>query len=274
MTTLVLLPGMDGTGSLFDPLVDALAGKLQVEVVRYPSEAPAGYPELERVAEACMPAEGPLILLGESFSGPIAISLAAKHAGRVIGLILCCTFVRCPFPALSRLTGLAALVPVKWVPTRLAATMLLGRFETPKLRAALGEALAAVSANALRSRLKGVLSVDATSALSRISAPILYLRASDDRVVPTSAGDASRRSPRNVRDRCKPAPDSLCFCSPFSKEPNSGELKVFGNSVSAWQDLTLLNYSISVEGFSDEMGIARSPIDARGRRLRSTCGNP
>lgn len=199
MTTLVLLPGMDGTGSLFGPLVDALAGKLQVEVVRYPSTSPAGYSELERVADACLPTEGPLVLLGESFSGPIAISLAAKHAGRVAGLILCCTFVRSPYPALSKLNHLAALAPVKWVPTRLAAAMLLGRFETPKLRAALGEALAAVSAYALRSRLKAVLSVDAASALSQISAPILYLRASEDRVVPTSAGDAIRAIQPAVR---------------------------------------------------------------------------
>lgn len=190
MTTLVLLPGMDGTGLLFGPLVDALAGKLQVHVVRYPSAAPAGYSELERVAEACLPTEGPLILLGESFSGPIAISLAAKHAGRVAGLILCCTFVRSPYPSFSKLSSLAALAPVRWVPTGVAAAMLLGRFETPQLRAALGEALAAVSAHALRSRLKAVLSVDAASALSRISAPILYLVASEDRVVPTSAGDA------------------------------------------------------------------------------------
>lgn len=199
MTTLVLFPGMDGTGSLFNPLVDALAGKLHVEVVRYPTAAPAGYSELERVAEGCLPTEGPLVLLGESFSGPIAISLAAKHASRVVGLILCCTFVRSPYPALSKLNHLAALAPIKWVPTRLAAAMLLGRFETPQLRAALGEALAAVSANVLRSRLKAVLSVDAASALSRIGAPILYLRASEDRVMPASAGYAIRAIQPAVR---------------------------------------------------------------------------
>ena len=141
MTTLVLLPGMDGTGSLFDPLIEALAGKMQVAVVRYPSAEPAGYSELERFAEESLPAEGPLILLGESFSGPIAISLAANHSDRVVGLILCCTFARNPYPALSRLKALTRLAPVKWVPTRLAATALFGRFETPKLRAALGSAL-------------------------------------------------------------------------------------------------------------------------------------
>lgn len=192
MTALVLLPGMDGTGSLFDPLVEALAGKVQVEVVRYPSAPPAGYSVLERLAEASLPAEGPLILLGESFSGPIAISLAANHPGRVMGLILCCTFVRNPYPGLSLLKNLTGLAPVKVVPTRLAAALLLGRFETPKLRAALGSALAGVSATALRSRLKAVLSVDVASDFGRVSAPILYLRASEDRVVPASAGDIIR----------------------------------------------------------------------------------
>ena len=214
MTTLVLLPGMDGTGSLFGPLVDALAGKLRVEVVRYPCNSPAGYSELERVAEACLPTEGPLILLGESFSGPIAISLAAKHAGRVAGLILCCTFVRSPYPALSKLKHLTALAPVKWVPTRLAAVMLLGRFETPKLRAALGEALAAVSANVLRSRLKAVLSVDAASALSRISTPILYLLASEDRVMPASAGVAICAIQPSVRVVQIAAPHCLLQAAP------------------------------------------------------------
>ena len=192
MITLVLLPGMDGTGSLFDPLIEALAGASQVAVMRYPPVTPVGYSELERFAEESLPAEGPLILLGESFSGPIAISLAANHPERVRGLILCCTFARNPYPALSRLKTLTRLVSVKWVPTRLAATALFGRFETPKLRAVLGSALMGVSSIALRSRLKAVLSVDVASALGRVSPPVLYLRASEDRVFPLAAGDFIR----------------------------------------------------------------------------------
>ncbi|MBV8036510.1 alpha/beta fold hydrolase [Roseateles sp.] len=97
MTTLVLLPGMDGTGMdgtgmLFDPLMEALSGLIPLEVVKYPSATPAGYAEYERFAEASLPAKGPLVLLGESFSGPIAISLAAKHPMRIAGLVLCCAF--------------------------------------------------------------------------------------------------------------------------------------------------------------------------------------
>ena len=41
--TLVLLPGMDGTGILFEPLLDVLPSSLQPHLVRYPSTRPLGY---------------------------------------------------------------------------------------------------------------------------------------------------------------------------------------------------------------------------------------
>lgn len=50
MTTLVLLPGMDGTGLLFAPLIEALSGRFPIEVVKYPLAAPAGYADLEQFA--------------------------------------------------------------------------------------------------------------------------------------------------------------------------------------------------------------------------------
>ena len=37
MTALVLLPGMDGTGDLFAPLLSALPPALRTIVVRYPA---------------------------------------------------------------------------------------------------------------------------------------------------------------------------------------------------------------------------------------------
>lgn len=89
MTTLVLLPGMDGTGLLFDPLVKALSGTLPFTVVAYPPTAAAGYADLQAFAESAMPPDKPIVLLGESFSGfiaiAIAIALAAKHPKRVKG---------------------------------------------------------------------------------------------------------------------------------------------------------------------------------------------
>ena len=47
---LVLLPGMDGTGELFAPFVAALKREFKVVVVRYPTNEPLGYAELEAIA--------------------------------------------------------------------------------------------------------------------------------------------------------------------------------------------------------------------------------
>jgi len=57
----------------------------------------------------------------------------------------------------------------------------------------LAGALAQVSAAALRARLAAVANVDVSPELSKVRVPVLYLRASEDRLVPRSAGDAIKR---------------------------------------------------------------------------------
>jgi len=42
------------------------------------------------------------VLIAESFSGPVAISLAARHPGKVRCLVLCATFAVSPFRTLLR----------------------------------------------------------------------------------------------------------------------------------------------------------------------------
>jgi pimeloyl-ACP methyl ester carboxylesterase len=197
MLTLVLLPGMDGTGRLFQSFVAALGREIEVKVVAYPPGEPLGYSELEPIARAALPMEGPYIVLGESFSGPLAISLAASGSPQLKGLVLCCTFVRNPHPFSSRLRSLVTVLPVVLPPVSLLARLLLGRFSTPALREALEQALAPVSRSTLRARMLAVLSVDVTAELSAVKVPVLYLRASDDLVVPSSAAAlVSKLNPR------------------------------------------------------------------------------
>lgn len=80
--TLVLLPGMDGTGELFRPLLEVIGTAWPVNVVSYPVGEVLSYEQLVDHAQSCLPG-GPLILLGESFSGPIAATLAASLSDRV-----------------------------------------------------------------------------------------------------------------------------------------------------------------------------------------------
>ena len=52
---LVLLPGMDGTGDLFGPLIDQLRGVVNTVVVRYPTAQPRTYSELTALAREALP---------------------------------------------------------------------------------------------------------------------------------------------------------------------------------------------------------------------------
>ncbi len=127
MPTLLLLPGMDGTGDLFDAFIAALPSAIDVVIVRYPRCEPLGYAELQALARAALPEKGPFVILGESFSGPIAISLAASAPSQLKGLVLCCSFARNPRPRLSALRPLVEVLPIGWAPLRLLGHLCLGR---------------------------------------------------------------------------------------------------------------------------------------------------
>ncbi|MFZ5550148.1 MAG: alpha/beta fold hydrolase [Pseudomonadota bacterium] len=181
--TLVLLPGMDGSGELFAPFVEALGPQVPVVVVRYPGERALGYAGLAAVAQAAMPA-GPHVILGESFSGPIAAMLAASAPPGLRGIVLCCSFVRSPRP---RLAHLRFLLPMRWMPLGLLGSVLMGRWWSAPLQARLAGAMASLAPRALRARLRAVLTVDAAGALAASRVPLLYLQASSDLVVPRRA---------------------------------------------------------------------------------------
>jgi pimeloyl-[acyl-carrier protein] methyl ester esterase len=180
---------MDGTGTLFAPFVAALPASLNVTVVQYPVSGSAGYAELEAVALASLPTSGPFIILGESFSGPIAVSLAATCGPRLKGLVLCCTFVRNPRPTLALLRPALRWLPLGLAPVAAMGHALMGRYSTPALRGLLRASLQQVSTSALRARLAAILSIDVSAKLAAVTVPTLYLRATEDSLVPTAAGD-------------------------------------------------------------------------------------
>jgi pimeloyl-ACP methyl ester carboxylesterase len=188
-TTLVLLPGMDGTGELFKPFLDAMGQRYRVKVVDYPRSGALGYAELEAAMRMSLPFDGPFVLLGESFSGPVAISIAATHPPGLKGLVLSCTFARNPRPRLGALRFLIGALPTGAIAVRCASVALLGSYSTSRLRRAFLEAIGKVTPDALRARLRAVVSVDVTRELAAIDVPVLYLRAMHDHVVPTGASE-------------------------------------------------------------------------------------
>lgn len=187
MVALVLLPGMDGSGALFEDFVSEL--KAKSIVVSYPVDKPLSYSQLEELVLAALPSNEPFVVLAESFSGPIAIALAERALPQLRAVVLVCSFAKLPlaFPAL--LQKALAWLPFCRVPAPLAARVLLGRYSTRAMETKLKQALRAVSSEVWRVRLRAVLAVDRTASLCRIRLPVLYLRASEDRVVFSSASE-------------------------------------------------------------------------------------
>lgn len=93
---LLLLSGMDGTGRLFGPLLRALPSSLSPVVGAYPADRPYGYAELLPLVEAAAPAGAEYVVVGESFSGLLALMLAAQRPPGLRGIVLCESFVRSP----------------------------------------------------------------------------------------------------------------------------------------------------------------------------------
>lgn len=184
MITLVLLPGLDGTGLMLADFVASLEPGINAVVASYPSSTPLGYAELEPIARSFLPRDQPYYLLAESFSGPVAVSIAASSPTGLCGLILCSSFARNPLPLLAPFRSAIRFAPVTALPMALLSFFVLGRFATSSRRDSLALALARVAPSVLRARASAALSVDVSALLQDIKVPVLYLRASEDRVVP------------------------------------------------------------------------------------------
>lgn len=181
--TLVLLPGMDGTGELFAAFIAALGGAALPLVVRYRTDQPLDYEGVTEYARGYLPHDRPYMLLGESFSGPVAIALAAARPPGLLGLILSCSFARNPTPALKIFKHVLSALPISPSFTGLIAPFLLGSSSTPVLRRHLAAALGQVSPAVIRARLRAVLQVDYSARMRDVQVPVLYLQGAEDRTV-------------------------------------------------------------------------------------------
>ena len=89
---IILLPGMDGTGSLFYPFTRCLPKHVETKIISYSSQQPLSYRQLEEYVISQLPATGEYILVAESFSGPIAIKIAGRANGGLKAVVLVASF--------------------------------------------------------------------------------------------------------------------------------------------------------------------------------------
>jgi pimeloyl-ACP methyl ester carboxylesterase len=173
---------MDGSASLRSDFLASLSPQLKGVALGYPPDRPLGYAELEAFVHKALPAT-PFILIAESFSGPLAISLAAAKPAGLLGVVLVCSFARSPVRIPQALREIASWLPVKLIPVHVVAAALLGRYASQPLKTRLSAALAPVRRRVWRARVQAVVRVDVTARLSAITVPLLYIRATEDRLL-------------------------------------------------------------------------------------------
>jgi pimeloyl-ACP methyl ester carboxylesterase len=211
---LVLLPGMDGTGILFEPLLSVLPSTVQPTVVRYPADEPLDHAALLPRVLAALPGRGEMVLLGESFSGPLALMAAATAPPGLRATILCASFVQSPLRAPRLLRPFASPGLLGAVPLGAQVLAMLGSHVTPHLRDLLALALAKVTPAVLAARARAILDVDATAELRACAGPLLYLRAMQDRMVPERCAKLITAQKPDARIIALPGPHLLLQARP------------------------------------------------------------
>jgi pimeloyl-[acyl-carrier protein] methyl ester esterase len=173
---------------MFEPLLAAGPRAFEPESVSYPADVPLGYDELVALVRPCLP-RGRFVLLAESFSGPVAVRLAAERPRGLAALVLAASFVHRPLnPLLHPIRGLvgARLFGLP-MPAAVVRHFMAGPDAPDGLVSELQRAIGAVAAEVLAHRSAEALRVDVREALAAVEVPILFLAPSRDRLVRTDA---------------------------------------------------------------------------------------
>ena len=178
----VLLPGLHGSAALFDPFVQAGPAATELILGSYPSSGPYDYDAAEVFARALLPRGESFVLIAESFSGPVALRIAADPPAGLRAVVLASSFARSPIalPLRSVPDAAFALLPMR---SALPRWFLGGSERAEDWDARLREVLADVGQRAFVGRLRAIDGVDVRDLLPRVGVPLLYLQATRDRLV-------------------------------------------------------------------------------------------
>ena len=194
---IVLLPGLDGTGDLFKPFIEALPNELDPLVISYPSNTKLSYQQLTELVISQLPAEK-FILVGESFSGYIVHQVALRKPKNLKSVIFVAAFLESPRPFLL---GLSSWLPRSLllsmpIPSYVVETFLLGLEANKNMVDLLKKSIEKVSPNILSYRLKEIARLRNNHQSCEIKAT--YIQATDDKLVPKRCVESFRNTFNNI----------------------------------------------------------------------------
>ncbi len=194
---LLLLPGLDGTGLLFRPLVDMLSGFCEIEIVSYPDDKLLGYADLIEWIQERLPQED-FILLGESFAGPVVYEIACHEPAGLKGAIFVATFLHDPHPVLTRLLS---SFPFRFflslpIPDYVSRTFFFDSHADESIMALFARAMQKTPPRVLVHRLSEIARLEIRPSVCSLNCT--YIQATRDRLVPPGCLSAFRQQMENL----------------------------------------------------------------------------
>jgi len=177
------MPGLDGTGKLFAPIIPLLEPHFELTIVTYPDLD--SFSDYIHCAQNMLPSTPGFSLLAESFSGPVAMALMVQQPEEIGPSVLCSTFARSPLATLTRMANS--------VPDNIFSIGALNEFcmdvyasdeednsETQPLPLNVSEQL---DGTVLKHRISVFSRIDVSALLPNIQTPVLQLHGMRDRIV-------------------------------------------------------------------------------------------
>lgn len=179
---IILLPGLDGTGLLFKPILDDTQTSLDVKVITYPTNVCLDYIQLVDLVLTQLPDED-FILVAESFSGYIAYLIGLKKPKHLKHIFFVATFLTNPRPLLlgfSKILPMSLLLKSK-IPNFIIKKFLLGQSASEETIKLFKKSIKTVNSNVMAHRLRLISELKAPISSSSIKAT--YIHASDDKLI-------------------------------------------------------------------------------------------
>lgn len=212
---LILLPGLDGTGEFFEPLLGVISTARETKVIHYPVDKKLSYDELVTYVIEVIKNDGCFYLVAESFSGPIAIKLLSRLENRIKGLILVASFISPPrrfLLILARLVPFTILLKFE-IPDLLIRRYCLGEEIDDALIAQFKKIIKLVTPGVLMFRLNEILKLDLSTFESASNQNIYYIEAENDKLV-TKESLVTLKSVLNIQSFSVKGPHLLLQAKP------------------------------------------------------------
>ena len=179
-----MLPGLDGTGILLEPLLARMPPWIKPVVVKYPESGANTYQELLGYIDKELTSLGHFAILGWSFGGPLAVMIADRYPERVSALILCNTFLTPPYPALVPLRFLLNTPVIACIRALRRLRFLFPAYANEEFRRAKARTWRTVHAQNLAQRARAALTIDVRNHLGHVNTKMAYIHSLHDEVIP------------------------------------------------------------------------------------------